>query len=69
MIGSHFISLEFIGVYQCGLSQENRCRSMFYKEYGFYSLFLKSLFIYSWETQREKAETEAEGEAVSMQGA
>ena len=32
--------------------------------------FFKILFIYSWETQRKKeAETQAEGEAGSMQGA
>ena len=30
--------------------------------------FIKILFIYSWETQRG-AETQAEGEAGSMQGA
>ena len=34
----------------------------------FYFLFFKILFIYSWETQREE-ETQAEGEAGSMQGA
>ena len=27
------------------------------------------LFIYSWETQRERAETQAEGETGSIQGA
>ena len=32
-----------------------------------YFFFFKILFIYSWETQRE-AETQAEGEAGSMQG-
>ena len=35
-----------------------------------YFLFLNILFIYSWETQREReAETQAEGEAGSTQGA
>ena len=34
------------------------------------SIFLKILFIYSWETEREtETEAEAEGEAGSMQGA
>ena len=32
------------------------------------SIFLKILFIYLWETQKE-AETQADGEAGSMQGA
>ena len=39
-------------------------------QYVSFFFFLKILFIYSWETQRERgAETLAEGEAGSMQGA
>ena len=36
--------------------------------YSAFFFFFKILFIYSWETHRE-AETQAEGEAGSMQGA
>ena len=47
------------------LGKVSLCRTFFF-------FFLKILFIYSWEAHRERAreaETQAEGEAGSMQGA
>ena len=48
--------------------EKSACNQDFYFLKSFFLFFFKILFIYSWETQRER-QTQAEEEAGFMQGA